>query len=361
MKQYFEKQLDEMVRADIQAQKYSGCFSVDSLKCYPSQLYKYRDCSKDHNFAMIEEKYLWADLPVNFDDPFDSLVNHKLKSELPAIQKWLYQRLGEILYFCIPPKGMQNHKRGQSLQAYIEAQKRFTDSAGRYNAQRAKKVMMVETKKLHPVNQREVQKVYDKFESPDFEKKMQESIHDILLKVVNVLREKNLVCCLTARNDNQKMWEDYADKYAGFVIEYDLSKIAEQPEADSVLARTFPVTYYKRLPKVPLLPFIERAFYKDLYGRDTDVFDAAKKLYKQLLIKKDEYRSEEEWRILSSNQRITFPLISAVYMGYKISGANAQRLADICRRNNIPLYKQAFNPFTGKMHFELAQRESVKI
>ena len=157
------------------------------------------------------------------------------------------------------------------------------------------------------------------------------------------------------------MWEEYADKYAGFVIEYDLSMAAEHPNASSVLARTFPVTYYKRLPRVPLLPFIERSFYKDLYGKDTDIFDAAKKLYKQLLIKKEEYCSEEEWRILSATQRIEFPIISAVYMGYKITDKHAHRLMAICAQKNIPLYKQKFNPFTGEMNFALVQREGVTI
>ena len=361
MKQHFEKQLDEIVLADIQARPYTGCFPADNLKHYPAHLYKYRDCNKEHNFTMIEEGYLWADNPANFYDPVDSLVNHKLRSELPAIQKWLYQRLGEILYYCIPPKGMNLHKKGQSLQAYQEAQKRFMDSTGRYSAQRARKIMVVETRKLHPINQREIQKVYDKFESPEFEKKMQDAIRNILLKVVNVLRERNFVCCLTRRKDNQKMWEEYADKYAGFVIEYDLSMAVEHPNVSSVLARTFPVTYYKRLPRVPLLPFIERSFYKDLYGKDTDIFDAAKKLYKQLLIKKEEYCSEEEWRILSATQRIEFPIISAVYMGYKITDKHAHRLMAICAQKNIPLYKQKFNPFTGEMNFARVQREGVMI
>lgn len=108
MKQHFEKQLDEMVLADVHARPYTGCFPADNLKHYPAHLYKYRDCNKEHNFTMIEEGYLWADVPANFYDPVDSLVNHKLRSELPAIQKWLYQRLGEILYYCIPPKGSNN-------------------------------------------------------------------------------------------------------------------------------------------------------------------------------------------------------------------------------------------------------------
>ena len=139
------------------------------------------------------------------------------------------------------------------------------------------------------------------------------------------------------------------------MIEYDLSKIIEHPDASKVLSRTFPVSYYKRLPKVPMLPFIERAFYRDLYGKDVDIFDAAKKLYRQLLVKKNEYCSEEEWRILSSAQRIEFPLISAVYMGYKIVNEDAQHLMDICIRRGIPLYKQVFNPFMGTMCFELMQ------
>ncbi len=351
MKPFFEKQLNDMVIADIQQREYIGRFADTNLRHCPVHLYKFRNCQKDHNFTMIGEGYLWGDKPVTFDDPFDSLINHKLKSELPFIQKWLYHHLGEILYYSIPPKGMQPRKKGLTRKKFIEAQKRFTDSAGRYSAHKARKIMVVETKKLHPVKQRELQKVYDSFESPEFEKKMEEDVQNCLLKVVQALREKALVCSLTLRKDNQKMWEEYADKYSGFVIEYDLSAAVTQPEATAALTRVFPVTYHKRLPKVPLLPFIEREFYKKFYGRDTDIRDAAKKLYKQLLVKREEYGGEEEWRIISSTQRIGFPVISAVYMGKKIEDVHAQRLADICARKQIPLYKQEFDPLNGRMNF----------
>ncbi len=361
MKQYFENQLDEMVLADVQSRPYTGCFAVENLGQYPTHLYKYRDCHEEYNFAMVEEGYLWANIPAGFDDPSDSLVNLKLMSELPRIKKWLYSHLGEIMYYCIPPKGMPLHKKGQTLQTYLETQNRFVDSTGRFNAQKAKRLMVVETRKLHPVNQREVQKLYDKFESPEFEKKVQDAIKQILLNVVNSLRNKNLVCCVTARRDNQKMWEGYADKYAGFAIEYNLSNLLDCPEYAEILSRMFPVTYYKRMPRVPLLPFIECAFNKDLYGKRTDIRDTQKKLYKQLLVKKYEYRGEEEWRILSTSQRIEFPVISAVYMGYKILDVHEQRLMDICTRKNIPLYKQVFNPFTGEMGFEPVQREGAMI
>ena len=154
------------------------------------------------------------------------------------------------------------------------------------------------------------------------------------------------------------MWEDYADKYAGFVIEYDLTRAKNYPESILAISQIFPVTYYKRMPKVPLLPFIERVFFKALYNENVPIDDAAKKLFKQLLIKKEEYSGEEEWRIISSTNRIVFPLISAVYMGYKISDESVQRLEEICIRKSIPLYRQNFNSYTGKMQFEPVEKES---
>ncbi len=358
MNQYFENILSEIVTATENTDLYKNCFSVTNLIHYPTHLYKYRDCNNEYNFQMLEEEYLWADIPANFYDPSDALVNLKLASELPKIQKWLFAHLGELLYYSIPPKGMQSHKNGQTLQKYIEAQERFMDSKGRYSAQRAKSLMLVETRKLNPQMQREVQKIYDQFESPEFETKMQDAVESVLTNTVNILREKNLVCCLTERKENQKMWEDYADKYAGFVIEYDLTRAKNYPESILAISQIFPVTYYKRMPKVPLLPFIERVFFKALYNENVPIDDAAKKLFKQLLIKKEEYSGEEEWRIISSTNRIVFPLISAVYMGYKISDESVQRLEEICIRKSIPLYRQNFNSYTGKMQFEPVEKES---
>lgn len=353
MNQYFESILDEIIETDGNI----NSLSIVDLKYYPTHLYKFRDCTKEHNFSMIENEYLWADFPENFYDQSDALVHLGLKSELPKLQKWLFTHLGEIIYFNIPPKGMLSHKNGQSLQHYIESQERFLDTKGRYSAKKAKSIMLTETRKMNHANQSKLQKMYDELESPDFENRVKTAIETALTDIVNVLRKKNLVCSLTERIDNQKMWEEYADKYTGFAIEYDISKVVSHPEIISTISHTFPVTYYKRIPKVPLLPFIEKTFYKETYGKDISIKDTIKKFYKQLIIKKHEYNGEEEWRILSSVQKIHFPLISAVYMGYRISNENEIRLKEICSKHNIPLYKQNFSNFEGKIKFELVRNQ----
>ncbi len=162
MKPYFENQLD-MLASENGTQK-SG-FAVSDIKHYPTHLYKYRTCDNEYNFEMLEQGYLWADIPQNFIDPNDSLVNLKLKSELPAIEKWLYSHLGELLYYSISPKGMKKQKHGQTLQSYKIAQESFFDSLGRYSAKRAKSLMLLETKKLRADQRQQMQKIYDSFES----------------------------------------------------------------------------------------------------------------------------------------------------------------------------------------------------
>ena len=348
MKQYFEDIIDNIIGSEAEQKE----FASNNLQQYPKQLYKYRDGKNEYDFQMLEEQYLWADIPMNFRDPFDAIVNLKLKSELPAIQKWLYKHLGELLYYSIQPQGMQPHKQGQTLENYIEAQNRFMDTTGRFNAQKAKRIMLLETKKMHPKNRTILQKAYDKFESPEFEKTVQQAIEKSLENVVTGLRKKHMVCCLTERKDNQKMWEDYANAYSGFVIEYNLEKCIDYQECYPIITHLFPVSYYKRMPKVPLLPFIEKIFYKDLYGKDISTFDASKKLFKQLLIKKYDYLAEEEWRIISSEHKISFPFISAVYAGEKISLNNLDRLKEICGKYGYSLYKQRFS-LNGEIKYDL--------
>lgn len=325
-------------------------FSVN-LKYYPQYLYKYRTCDENYNFEMIEQEYLWADTPNTFIDPYDSQINMKLLSEMPSIKKWLWEHFGELLYYCIPPKGMQRHKNGQTLQTYIEAQSRFCDSKGRYNAQKAKAIMTIETKKLKPQNRREIQKVYDNFENPEFEERIEPVIKKTLSDFVNSLREDALVSCLTARKDNKKMWEEYAGKYEGFIIEYDVNK-ANDAKLLSTVSLLFPVAYYKRMPKVPLLPLFKYQFYLELYNKEIDIVETIKKFYKQLLCKDYDYRTEEEWRLLATENKISFPLISGVYAGYRISDENLNKLKKLCSKKGIPLYKQEVNTFNGKMLFE---------
>jgi len=218
--------------------------------------------------------------------------------------------------------------------------------------QATERLMLVELNKL-PQNERlDVQRVFEHFESDEFQKILEEAIYNSLVNVINALRRKVKVCCVTTRRDNRNMWENYAAQYTGFVIEYKTENALKRSECVSTLAQMFPVTYYKRFPKVPLLPFIQQEFDKALYNRERDILPSIKQLNKQLISKKYDYRAEEEWRVLTPRNRIEFPLISAVYAGYRIREEDLNRLKDCCKMIGVPLYKQQLGLFDDSMRYE---------
>lgn len=117
----------------------------------------------------------------------------------------------------------------------------------------------------------------------------------------------------------------------------------------NILSYTFPVQYNKRSSTISLLPFLEEEIDRVYYKKKRNIDNAKRDLYKQLFVKHTDYKIEEEWRIISNKNRIEFPIISAVYMGYNIKKYNEQRLINICKRKNIPIYKQQRNPITHKI------------
>ena len=258
MKQYFIDIIKEIASETPEHMvNASRHLTPDSIKNYPEFLYKYRTCDKEHNFEMIDEEYLWADYPTKFDDPIDTAVRLKLHSELKDIERWWYSHLGEILYYSIPPKGMKTQKHGQTLEKYKEAQKQFIDENGRFSHKAALVAMRTEIGKLPPQKQRELMKLYKDFERPEFEKKIEEDIRKLIDGVVNSLRDKTLIICLTERKDNQNMWERYSGNYSGFVVEFvrpDFALLSN--EQRETISRMFKVSYYKRKPGISLLPSV---------------------------------------------------------------------------------------------------------
>ena len=357
MKQYFSD-IIKILATEKPNRIADACAKLnsDTYRNYPQFLYKYRYFDKENNHIdSLEKDYLWSIYPKDYCDPVDAAVNLKLKAELKSIESWVYSHAGEIFYYNIPPKGMMQQKHGQTLAKYIEAQKHFVNEDGKIDFNAVRRSMLTEINKLPQKQRQEALKGFKYLETPEFEKTVEEHIKKTLYGIVNTFRENTLIACLTARKDNQKMWEDYSNNYTGFVIEYKRPYYESlTDEQKSLLVTLLPVAYYKRIPGVELLPFIRYTFQKDLYGKEIDISDATVKLFRQILCKRSEYSSEEEWRIINNTKEntIPFPYISAVYAGYKISDDNMAQLLEKCKKKNLPLYRQTFSGLSGKMTFE---------
>lgn len=332
MNEYFEKRFSCLLNV---TEMY---FPDDvDLNQYPRFLYKYKDFSSPYGLDMLKNQYLWAAKPNESWDNDDSRIRLNMDdADKARLHKFLFEHYFEIQYCYMQPKGMQPYKDNATLQEYLSKQEKLN---------------------------KEYERLLPFLTSPAFEGMCDAvlSLPDVqpleakmklnLENTVEFWRKRALVCCLTARNDNRRMWETYANGYEGFVMEYDFRNI-QNPNQMNYIGNTFPIIYCPKnnMPSSNYVDCIIDAYMYDLgYKHDIEKFNSD--TGKFMLYKNDEYELEEEWRILVKENKLEFP-VNAIYIGYKCLPENEQELVKICRELNISAYKQKFNMISGKMYFD---------
>ena len=355
MNNYFKTTFSKMVASFEKQTVYRNeSLSVD-ISNYPHHLYKYKDGNNNHDFAMLEERYIWASNPTGFDDPTDSFVNLSIESgdKNRIIDTIIDHHKDAICHSIAEGKINAEHFTAMTTTEIIKYKNAIFTQNKKYSATKNRQV-------INRLKDKRIKKIDDSIHSKKFRDDLSRSIQSALEKTAQIFRDKCKICCLTTRKDNQKLWEDFADKYSGFVIEYDTRRCLGNVEAETALSNTFKVSYRRYLPTVSLYDIFELWFLKTVCGQDHDTTTLAENLYNQLLLKKKEYSGEEEWRVISYKNKIEFPAISAVYMGYKITPEKEEKLKEICFEQGIPLYKQRFEKYSTKMFFAPVRKEDAE-
>lgn len=182
--------------------------------------------------------------------------------------------------------------------------------------------------------------------------KIKEIIQDI---VKNQLEEEienfksNLsIICLSESNDSNPMWGNYAEKFYGICIEYNLRDLEE-----SYLKNfCFPVEYVERF---------------DAEKNESHLVLSDLTLYEPVLKKSQDWSYEQEWRIIVDKRReivqdmietegkkeyLEFITPSAVYLGCRIDENYETELVEICRENDIKVCKMKIDESNYNFYFE---------
>ena len=164
--------------------------------------------------------------------------------------------------------------------------------------------------------------------------------------------------CISEDGNCPVMWENYAENYQGFCIEYDFSCWREKPIYSKILLLyLLPVLYSKEKPRQDLLPAIQIAIEQYITQQKQEMPKQQIIDYnKQLLQKSTDYDYEREWRIAllyRGEQLVEFPFVSAIYMGKDIAENNIKHLQVIAKKLNVPLYKQDINYYTNRYEYKL--------
>ena len=168
------------------------------------------------------------------------------------------------------------------------------------------------------------------------------------------LSNKIRMTCFTNKNDNILMWSHYANKHNGICVKYDLKDCKE------LLYSTFPVVYSTKRPSISKNELL-------ISSSETKVNEdkLLLLLVKSLLTKSDEWKYEEEWRsIIPTENLISDNLkhkcIKAIYFGVKVEYSKISEIIDKLKEDidirNIKFFKMNMDDSTYSI-----KEEEIKI
>ncbi len=146
-------------------------------------------------------------------------------------------------------------------------------------------------------------------------------LEEAIEKARELLRKKLGICCFTEIRDNILMWAHYAKQHTGFCLEFNVDNEFFVPHA-----RAIKVEYEVILPVLNVLQL-------DNYPKG--------ELGEKLLIKANDWRYEQEWRIVDHKkgpgiQNFPEDALSGVILGCRISEENKENIFRWCRKRKHP-------------------------
>lgn len=147
-----------------------------------------------------------------------------------------------------------------------------------------------------------------------------EKFFDVFCKRQNERRDELGIYCLTTLKDNILMWTHYSDNHKGFCVEFDSQNY-------EFFQQALPVEYSKVMPTLNVLDITVGETHKN-----------ANKLAELLLIKAEDWRYQNEWRLVYTPKQggpgiHKYPekLLTGVIFGFQIAPENQEKIINWCR------------------------------
>lgn len=289
---------------------------IDITKAYdlkernlPSSLYKYRPFN-DHSLELIENDKMWLSNPNDFNDPFDCAVTIIPKQIAAETLNQSVDKLMQDSEYEFTTDEISHIKmsRNPFYEFCIITAKKF--------------VPKVDT---HP-------KLIELMSKPDeyaetLSKAAEEEYDDFYKILLENIKEKIRITCLSEKKDSILMWSHYADNHKGICIEYDFRPLGYRDLAKRFL---YPVNYVNSV-------FDATKYFLPDAALPNIVCYAA-------ITKSEDWSYEYEWRYveidnITGQPYLKVPKLKSVYLGAKTSKENEKIILEIAEHRRFKVYK----------------------
>lgn len=342
--------------------------------------YQYRPCRRDvatiYDIENIRHGVVYAQTPLNMNDPFDSMIGYSpekmyencismLVEELNIedesfkfiISQFLkYKAVGKLAEFICMLNDLKKYLFSRQVsmhQVNVPIIIFIRQNLNTLYAKCPKKIKGVLSKEvfaafllivsdMESVNITE-DNLADMLKLDDVLDELYEKAVDIkdnvYIPTLRTFLSKLTVSCFSVSGwDNQLMWSHYANSYAGICIEYDFNQIKD------VIGFIYPVEYTTERPTLSLQDLGVAGFN---LGSEASVRSCEPNMgaiLSYLLAKNVCWNYEKEWRIINVGEEntplfIDLPFVKSITFGMNMDPICKQLLWDVCKEKGIECYE----------------------
>ena len=342
--------------------------------------YQYRPCRRDvatiYDIENIRHGVVYAQTPLNMNDPFDSMIGYSpekmyencismLVEELNIedesfkfiISQFLkYKAVGKLAEFICMLNDLKKYLFSSQVsmhQVNVPIIIFIRQNLNTLYAKCPKKIKGVLSKEvfvafllivsdMESVNITE-DNLADMLKLDNVLDELYEKAVDIkdnvYIPTLRTFLSKLTVSCFSVSGwDNQLMWSHYANSYAGICIEYDFNQIKD------VIDFIYPVEYTTERPTLSLQDLGVAGFN---LGSEASVRSCEPNMgaiLSYLLAKNVCWNYEKEWRIINVGEEntplfIDLPFVKSITFGMNMDPICKQLLWDVCKEKGIECYE----------------------
>ena len=347
------------------------------------RFYQYRPCRRDastvYDIENIRHDVVYAQTPLNMNDPFDSMIGfsaEKIYSECTTmvldamdlaganrvvismlLQYRAFRKMAQLISYIkniqTYLKSLQKaaHQTMIPLDLYVSKDiqsfysKAPRDLKAAFNSKEFA-VLALLSAKLNPMNISE-EAITEMLHIEGLLDKLQQRVEEMqdseYIPLLRTFLSRITVSCFSASGwNNQLMWSHYANSYAGICVEYDFEKIKD------FIGFVHPVSYTTVRPTLSMADLgIAAADLKSkdrLVKEDVDV----ERIISYLCCKNKCWQYEDEWRIINigeenTPQFIKLPCVKSITFGPNVDSLCKRLLLEVCKSKGISCYDLRLN------------------
>ena len=293
----------------------------------PSLLYKYRPFD-EFTFDMLENEYVYLCPAEKEDDETECMTTVDFERLLDLKTKNLKREcVNQIIELIKPYSSEETYENAKNKILSITRKDGTVPANFMLDLSLELQEMAPEYKEIVAQLVNWIVGIPEMLDKPEISSQLE----PLFFTAYNARKETG-ICSLAESKDIDYMWENYANGYSGYCIEYDLS---EYELAKNVL----PVIYQDDRETNIIMQLVGSFIGQMITGFSNGQIQADSSHFIRLFLTKyKKWEYQKEWRFIGhANDKPKSPKIKCIYLGKSISKENEKAITEFALNHNIEI------------------------